>query len=85
MKHLAFHDNLTSLPNRILFDNRLAQALAHARQMNEMLAVMFLDLDRFKIINDALGHTIGASCCVRLRARLKSCAGEETPLPALRG
>ncbi len=76
MKHLAFHDNLTSLPNRILFNNRLTQALAHARQMNEMLAVMFLDLDRFKIINDALGHTIGDQLLCEVADRLKSCAGE---------
>ncbi|NRF67619.1 EAL domain-containing protein [Aquincola sp. S2] len=59
VRHLANHDELTGLPNRRLLLDRLAQALALARRANEQLAVMFLDLDRFKTINDSLGHPVG--------------------------
>jgi len=59
IRHLAYHDALTGLPNRALFEDRLELALAHARRSREMLAVMFLDLDRFKTINDILGHAGG--------------------------
>ncbi len=56
---LAYYDSLTGLPNRILFKDRVAQALAHARRYQTTLAVLFLDLDRFKVINDTLGHNVG--------------------------
>jgi diguanylate cyclase (GGDEF)-like protein/PAS domain S-box-containing protein len=59
IKHLAYHDTLTNLPNRRLFDDRLLLELAHAKRNNRTIAVMFLDLDDFKIINDTLGHEIG--------------------------
>ena len=59
LDHLAHHDPLTGLPNRLLFSDRLTQRLAQARRDNKSLAVMFLDLDRFKVINDSLGHNIG--------------------------
>lgn len=57
--HLARHDPLTGLPNRLLLDDRTAQALAQARRTRSELAIMFLDLDRFKIVNDTLGHEGG--------------------------
>ncbi len=57
--YLAYHDSLTGLPNNRLFKDRLSQGLAHARRNGNMLAVMFLDLDRFKLINDTMGHSIG--------------------------
>lgn len=66
IRHIAFHDTLTNLPNRLLFNDRLTLAIAHARRTREMLAVMFLDLDRFKIINDTMGHTFGDQRCVVL-------------------
>ncbi|MBD2360082.1 EAL domain-containing protein [Anabaena minutissima FACHB-250] len=59
IRYQALHDLLTGLPNRLLFDQLLAKALANAIRNSESLAVMFLDLDRFKMINDTLGHTLG--------------------------
>jgi len=59
IRRLAYHDALTDLPNRALFEDRLNLALAQARRMGEMLAVMFLDLDSFKVVNDTLGHGAG--------------------------
>jgi diguanylate cyclase (GGDEF)-like protein/PAS domain S-box-containing protein len=59
LTHRAFHDPLTGLANRILFRDRVAQALAHTDRDDRLVAVMFLDLDDFKIINDSLGHEAG--------------------------
>lgn len=58
-RHLAFHDTLTGLPNRVLFDDRFQHALAHAARTKSPLALMFIDLDRFKHINDIHGHEAG--------------------------
>ena len=59
IRQLAYHDALTGLPNRALFEDRLKMAVAQARRAGEELAVMFLDLDRFKLVNDTLGHGAG--------------------------
>ncbi|OGU21179.1 MAG: diguanylate cyclase [Hydrogenophilales bacterium RIFOXYD1_FULL_62_11] len=59
LDHLVHHDVLTGLPNRILLNDRLAQAIALAHRQGKQLAVMFMDLDRFKHINDSLGHAVG--------------------------
>jgi diguanylate cyclase (GGDEF)-like protein/PAS domain S-box-containing protein len=59
IRQLAFHDALTGLPNRMLFEDRLRMALSRAQREKSMLAVMFLDLDRFKVVNDTLGHSEG--------------------------
>ncbi|HSD29777.1 MAG TPA: PAS domain S-box protein, partial [Vicinamibacteria bacterium] len=59
VRALAYHDPLTGLPNRLLFNDRLSLAVAQARRKSEGLAVLFLDLDGFKAVNDSLGHTLG--------------------------
>jgi len=65
LQYLAYHDVLTTLPNRVLFMDRLEQALTRAPRHARQLAVIFLDLDRFKVINDTLGHDAAIVCCKR--------------------
>jgi len=67
---LAYFDSLTGLANRVLFKDRLAQALAHAARYQSALAVLFLDLDRFKVINDTLGHNVGDLLLKQVAGRL---------------
>jgi diguanylate cyclase (GGDEF)-like protein/PAS domain S-box-containing protein len=70
MSHLAQHDALTDLPNRVLFNDRLRQAVALAERQAKQLAVMFVDLDRFKMINDSLGHDVGDKLLQSVAGRL---------------
>ncbi|MFC0131430.1 sensor domain-containing protein [Massilia eurypsychrophila] len=72
-RHLAEHDFLTDLPNRVLFLDRLQQALATSRRQHTRVAVMFLDLDRFKAINDSYGHQAGDVVLREVAARLTRC------------
>ncbi len=85
IKHMAFHDALTFLPNRILFHDRLTLVLAHAHRNKEMFAVLFLDLDRFKDINDTLGHTMGDQLLRDVANRLKGCIREEDTIARFAG
>lgn len=71
--YLAYHDTLTGLPNRCLFQSRLDTALIHAAQREQALAVLFLDLDRFKYINDTLGHSMGDELLKQIAHRLNEC------------
>ena len=73
MSHLAYHDPVTGLPNRLLFNDRLAQALNAARRHREKLAVIFLDLDNFKSVNDTLGHAVGDALLKAVANSLVAC------------
>lgn len=73
IRHQASHDQLTGLPNRLLFNEKLSLALATAHQNAEMLAVIFLDLDRFKNVNDTLGHPVGDLLLQAVSQRLTNC------------
>jgi diguanylate cyclase (GGDEF)-like protein/PAS domain S-box-containing protein len=81
----ATHDALTGLPNRALFNDRLANALTHGARHQEMLAVLFLDLDQFKIINDTLGHTVGDTLLVALSRRLCTAVRAEDTVARMGG
>ncbi len=72
----AYHDLLTGLANRKLFKDHLELAIAQARRYKHMLALMFLDLDRFKRVNDTLGHVVGDHLLIEVAARLKKCLRE---------
>ena len=72
LRHLATHDALTGLPNRVLLDDRLAQAVAHANREGQPFALLAVDLDRFKLINDSLGHRTGDVVLDEVSRRLSS-------------
>jgi diguanylate cyclase (GGDEF)-like protein/PAS domain S-box-containing protein len=70
---MAHYDALTGLPNRVLLHDRLLQAILHAKRKNTKVAILFLDLDRFKIINDTLGHSVGDLLLQAVAKRLQKC------------
>lgn len=84
-EHQAYHDSLTGLANRITFDHRLADGISHIKRYGGSLSVLFLDLDRFKMINDTLGHGIGDKLLKEVAQRLKSCLREDDTLARLGG
>lgn len=82
---LAYHDPLTSLPNRLLFEDRLEQALKHAKREKHEIVLLFLDLDRFKNINDSLGHPVGDALLVGVSKRLGKLVRQEDTVARLGG
>ncbi len=85
LTRLAYHDPLTGLPNRLLFNDRISQALAHARRHRTRAALLMLDLDRFKLINDTLGHAAGDQLLQIVAARLQVAIREEDTVARLGG
>ena len=77
IRYMAYHDSLTKLPNRRMFSEYLSHALAHAKRRNQALALMYLDLDDFKVINDTLGHQAGDEVLTELSNRLSDCIRDE--------
>ncbi len=85
VKHLAFHDPLTNLPNRLLFNDRLTLAVAQAHRHSQRLAVLFLDLDRFKVINDSIGHSVGDELLRQVAERIQEHVREGDTVARLGG
>lgn len=85
LAHIAHHDSLTGLPNRLLFLDRLDQAIRLAKRSQEKLAVFFIDLDRFKSINDSLGHQVGDLLLKSFSERLKSVVRQHDTIARLGG
>jgi diguanylate cyclase (GGDEF)-like protein/PAS domain S-box-containing protein len=85
LKHRAFHDALTGLPNRLLFQDRIAQQVATAKRTGRITGVLFVDLDDFKVVNDTKGHSIGDELLVAAASRLNALVRESDTAARLGG
>lgn len=85
LDYLAYHDPLTSLPNRLLLNDRIDHALQHAHRENQQIAIFFIDLDRFKNVNDSLGHPVGDQLLKQVASRIKTMLREGDTLARLGG
>jgi len=85
LRYLAFHDTLTNLPNRRLFKTKLVQWINDANKFGQMIAVMYIDIDRFKEVNDTLGHDIGDKLLCQFSQRIKACLRKSDILARLGG
>lgn len=85
MKHQAYFDALTDIPNRVLLKDRVEQSLAHYRRHGSLVAIMFLDLDHFKSVNDSLGHYVGDALLIETAVRLSSICREGDTVARLGG
>ncbi|TMQ60147.1 MAG: EAL domain-containing protein [Candidatus Eisenbacteria bacterium] len=83
--HLAHHDGLTNLPNRRLLMDRLEHSLAMMRRANRLLAVVFMDLDHFKPVNDTFGHSVGDQALLEVASRLRACVRESDTVARIGG
>ncbi|WP_243367186.1 EAL domain-containing protein [Fundidesulfovibrio soli] len=83
--HQSLHDALTGLPNRALFMDRLSQAITRCARQNSFFALLYLDVDRFKVINDSLGHALGDQFLIKLSERLKTVTREADTLARMGG
>lgn len=82
---MAYHDNLTGLPNRLLFDDRLHNAIALSRRDKSGVAVIFIDLNRFKPVNDTYGHRVGDAMLRQVGSRIAKCVRESDTVARLGG
>ena len=80
MQHMAYHDSLTGLPNRAMFEEHLELAMARARRVDLAVAVLFLDLDDFKPVNDTHGHATGDAVLRQVGARLGAAVRDTDPV-----
>jgi len=85
LKHRAFHDALTGLPNRLLFQDRIAQQVASATRTGSVAGVLFVDLDDFKVVNDTKGHSVGDELLIAVAARLSALVRESDTAARLGG
>jgi diguanylate cyclase (GGDEF)-like protein/PAS domain S-box-containing protein len=85
IRHMAQHDTLTDLPNRALLNDRLHQALAYAKRDNQRVALMFVDLDHFKPINDSLGHVVGDWLLKQVAIRMRECVRDSDTVARVGG
>ena len=84
-QYLAYYDELTGLPNRRLFLEQLDAAIDQNKRLNRTVALLFLDLDRFKEVNDTLGHAVGDDLLLQFTTRVKDCLREDDTLARLGG
>ena len=85
IKHQAYHDPLTNLPNRYLFMDRVGQFLSHAKRSGTKAAILFMDIDRFKVVNDSLGHITGDRLLQEIARRLASCIRDDDTVARIGG
>ncbi|HZF69779.1 sensor domain-containing protein [Sulfuricurvum sp.] len=85
LERMAFYDSLTGLPNRLLFAERINQAMMISKRLNSMMAVCFLDLDEFKPVNDDFGHSVGDTLLVEMAIRMQKCVRESDTVARMGG
>jgi diguanylate cyclase (GGDEF)-like protein/PAS domain S-box-containing protein len=85
IRHMAQHDTLTDLPNRAMLNDRLHQALSYAKRDNQRVALMFIDLDRFKPINDTMGHVVGDWLLKQVAIRMRECVRDSDTVARVGG